>query len=49
MMNLLRKHHDGPHARKSSSNSSHYSPRIFVHLFLPRHVLATAPVTRTDS
>jgi hypothetical protein len=49
MMNLLRKRHDGPYARKSSSNSIRYAPRIFVHRFLPRHILATAPISRTDS
>ena len=49
MMNLPGKRHDGPYARKSSSSSSHCSPRVFATLFLPRHVLATAPISRTDS
>jgi len=49
MMNLPGKRHDGPVARNSSSNSIHSLPRIFTPLVMPRHVLATAPISRTDS
>jgi hypothetical protein len=47
MMNLPGKRHDGPDAHKSSSNCIHSLPRIFASLFVPRNVLATAPITRT--
>ena len=49
MMSLLRKRHNGPYARKSSSNGPYYSPRICAHLFSPCHFLVTAPITRTGS
>jgi len=49
MIILPRKRHDGSDAHKSSSNSTCCPPRIFAALFVSRNILATAPITWTDS